>query len=90
MGMNTGLQDVQNLAWRLALCLDHPELAGLLDSYESERRPVAQSVARNALASFHDAVGVIDAALGIDLGDAAQDGATHGTRPWNISGVKSA
>jgi 2,4-dichlorophenol 6-monooxygenase len=72
MGMNTGLQDVQNLAWKLALCLDHPELAGLLDSYEAERRPVAQSVARNALASFHDAVGVIDAALGIDPGDPAQ------------------
>ena len=72
MGMNTGLQDVQNLAWKLALCLDHPELAGLLDSYESERRPVAQAVATNALASFHDAVGVIDAALGIDPHDPAQ------------------
>lgn len=72
MGMNTGLQDVQNLTWKLALCLDHPELAGLLDSYEAERRPVAQSVARDALASFHDSVGVIDTALGIDPGDPAQ------------------
>jgi 2-polyprenyl-6-methoxyphenol hydroxylase-like FAD-dependent oxidoreductase len=40
-GMNTGIQDADNLGWKLALAggVEHP--AGLLDSYESERRPVA-------------------------------------------------
>src|SRR5262249_31109934 len=43
-GMNTGLQDAFNLAWKLALvCQGHSD-AGILDSYEVERRPVAQLV----------------------------------------------
>ena len=43
-GMNSGLQDAYNLAWKLALvCLGRcsPEL---LDSYEAERRPVAERI----------------------------------------------
>jgi 2-polyprenyl-6-methoxyphenol hydroxylase-like FAD-dependent oxidoreductase len=41
-GMNTGIQDAGNLAWKLhqVLALDGPE--SLLDSYEAERRPNAQ------------------------------------------------
>ncbi len=43
-GMNCGIQDAQNLAWKLALVCDGaaPEL---LDSYAAERRPVAQEIA---------------------------------------------
>ncbi|QRG09475.1 FAD-dependent monooxygenase [Xanthobacter dioxanivorans] len=43
-GMNSGLQDAYNLSWKLALvCQGHcPDT--LLDSYEAERRPVAQMV----------------------------------------------
>jgi 2-polyprenyl-6-methoxyphenol hydroxylase-like FAD-dependent oxidoreductase len=45
-GMNTGIQDAYNLAWKLALvCRDRaPE--SLLDSYERERRPVAEDVVK--------------------------------------------
>jgi 2-polyprenyl-6-methoxyphenol hydroxylase-like FAD-dependent oxidoreductase len=43
-GMNTGIQDAFNLAWKLGLVLSGHAGAGLLDSYESERRPVAQGV----------------------------------------------
>lgn len=39
-GMNTGVQDAYNLAWKLRLALDGAPPA-VLDSYESERRPVA-------------------------------------------------
>ncbi len=43
-GMNSGLQDAYNLAWKLALvCQDHCA-ASLLDSYDAERRPVAEAV----------------------------------------------
>ena len=41
-GMNTGLQDAYNLAWKLALVVKQRADAGLLDSYEAERVPVAQ------------------------------------------------
>ncbi len=40
-GMNTGLQDAYNLAWKLALVASGRAGAGLLDSYEDERIPVA-------------------------------------------------
>jgi 2-polyprenyl-6-methoxyphenol hydroxylase-like FAD-dependent oxidoreductase len=41
-GMNTGLQDAYNLAWKLALVVSGKAEAALLDSYEAERLPVAQ------------------------------------------------
>jgi 2-polyprenyl-6-methoxyphenol hydroxylase-like FAD-dependent oxidoreductase len=46
-GMNTGLHDAHNLAWKLALvCRGHADDA-LLDSYQPERRPVAETVAKS-------------------------------------------
>jgi 2-polyprenyl-6-methoxyphenol hydroxylase-like FAD-dependent oxidoreductase len=41
-GMNTGLQDAYNLAWKLALVVKSGADAALLDSYEEERIPVAR------------------------------------------------
>ena len=41
-GMNTGLQDAYNLAWKLALVTSGRAGVGLLDSYEAERLPVAR------------------------------------------------
>jgi hypothetical protein len=46
-GMNTGLQDAFNLAWKLALVCNGVADSSLLDSYEAERRPVAEMVARS-------------------------------------------
>jgi 2-polyprenyl-6-methoxyphenol hydroxylase-like FAD-dependent oxidoreductase len=46
-GMNTGLQDAANLAWKLALVCGGEADSSLLDSYEAERRPVAEMVARS-------------------------------------------
>lgn len=43
-GMNTGIQDAYNLAWKLALVLDGAAPEALLDSYEAERRPVGADV----------------------------------------------
>ncbi|MFJ5833433.1 FAD-dependent monooxygenase [Streptomyces sp. NPDC093089] len=42
-GMNTGVQDACNLAWKLALVLRGAGPA-LLDSYDAERRPVGEEV----------------------------------------------
>jgi 2-polyprenyl-6-methoxyphenol hydroxylase-like FAD-dependent oxidoreductase len=43
-GMNTGIQDANNLGWKLAAVVSGQASASLLDTYESERRPVAHSV----------------------------------------------
>src|SRR5499427_257896 len=43
-GMNTGLQDAYNLAWKLALVIENRAKPALLDSYEQERIPVAQAL----------------------------------------------
>jgi 2-polyprenyl-6-methoxyphenol hydroxylase-like FAD-dependent oxidoreductase len=43
-GMNTGIQDGVNLGWKLAFSPSSTDSAGLLDSYELERRPVARQV----------------------------------------------
>jgi 2-polyprenyl-6-methoxyphenol hydroxylase-like FAD-dependent oxidoreductase len=42
LGMNCGIQDAHNLAWKLALVLRGEADAALLDSYERERIPVAK------------------------------------------------
>lgn len=41
-GMNTGLADAFNLGWKLALYLSGKGSGAMLDSYEQERRPVAE------------------------------------------------
>jgi 2-polyprenyl-6-methoxyphenol hydroxylase-like FAD-dependent oxidoreductase len=43
-GMNTGMQDAFNLAWKLAAVIDGEAGDTLLDSYQAERAPVADSV----------------------------------------------
>ncbi|GAA3193069.1 FAD-dependent monooxygenase [Actinocorallia longicatena] len=54
-GLNTGLEDAMNLGWKLAAELTNRAPTGLLDTYHSERHPVAARVlwnvrAQNALA----------------------------------------
>ena len=41
-GMNTGIQDAHNLAWKLALALAGDAAPGLLDTYDAERRRSAR------------------------------------------------
>ena len=51
-GMNTGLQDAYNLAWKLALVIKGHAAASLLDTYEQERMPVAQRLLRTTDRAF--------------------------------------
>ena len=47
-GMNTGMQDAFNLAWKLALVIEGCARPSLLDSYSPERTAVGDRVLRNA------------------------------------------
>lgn len=46
-GINTGFEDARNLGWKLAATLQGWGGAGLLDSYDAERRPVFASTAKD-------------------------------------------
>ena len=43
-GMNTGIHDAYNLAWKLGLVYQGIAQPQLLDSYDAERRPIAQNL----------------------------------------------
>jgi len=45
-GMNTGIQDAHNLAWKLSMVISGQAKPELLDTYQLERRPVARHVLR--------------------------------------------
>ena len=47
-GMNTGMQDAFNLAWKLAMVIGGRAAPALLDSYSPERSAVGDRVLRNA------------------------------------------
>jgi 2-polyprenyl-6-methoxyphenol hydroxylase-like FAD-dependent oxidoreductase len=47
-GMNTGMQDAINLAWKLAMVVHGDARESLLDSYSPERNAVGEMVLRNA------------------------------------------
>jgi len=48
-GLNSGLRDASNLAWKLAAVVRRRQAASLLESYEIERRPHAQALIQMAL-----------------------------------------
>lgn len=50
--MNTGIQDIHNLCWKLAGVLRGWASPDLLDTYTSERRPVAEFNASEAVLNF--------------------------------------
>ena len=49
LGLNTGVQDSQNLAWKLAAVLRGDAGDALLDTYDAERRPVGEAVTHASL-----------------------------------------
>ncbi|MGW0995103.1 FAD-dependent oxidoreductase [Streptomyces sp. NPDC002523] len=92
-GSNTGIQDAHNLAWKLAAVHDGWAGPGLLRTYDTERRPVAQATSARASArsvehshpGFAPAPGVGGAKRGgilnVVLGYHYAHGAALGTDP---------
>lgn len=75
-GMNSGLRDADNLAWKLALVATGAAGGGLLATYEAERKPHSIAIVEHSC----DAGRLIDAiAAGIDVSTEAGYG---GGRPF--------
>jgi putative polyketide hydroxylase len=66
LGMNTGVADAHNLAWKLSFVLNHHESDALLDTYYDERAPVAK---RNIEWSTENAKRFFDIFKAIQSGD---------------------
>jgi 3-(3-hydroxy-phenyl)propionate hydroxylase len=49
-GLNVGVQDAVNLGWKLAQVVNGTSPESLLDTYQSERHPIAARVLKNTLA----------------------------------------
>ena len=61
LGMNTGIADAHNLCWKLAAVLDERASPALLDTYEMERRPVAQRNCEESFRNFDKLFDVVEA-----------------------------
>ncbi|GAA2653943.1 2,4-dichlorophenol 6-monooxygenase [Paractinoplanes durhamensis] len=67
LGSNTSIQDAYNLAWKLAAVLRGQAAPSLLDTYTTERAPVAEQIVKRANRSsrefvqFFEVLGLLDA-----------------------------
>jgi len=95
LGYNTAIEDAVNLAWKLASVIRGQAPIALLDSYEAERKPLAE---RNTAYArrFADSVGLFVARPELDedseRGDAERERASrhldaHARLEFNIPGV---
>ncbi|MGI9365250.1 MAG: FAD-dependent oxidoreductase [Rhizobiaceae bacterium] len=64
LGSNTSIQDSFNLAWKLAAVLKGQAAPGLLETYQTERAPVAKQIVTRANQSIEE-FGPIFGALGL-------------------------
>jgi 2-polyprenyl-6-methoxyphenol hydroxylase-like FAD-dependent oxidoreductase len=79
-GMNTGIDDSSNLAWKLAAVLQGWGGPRLLDSYEAERKPIGYrntGASRKYASRMHDAVVPDDVEADSPAGDAARTAASR-------------
>lgn len=79
--MNTGIQDVQNLVWKLSYALKEPgRYDAILDTYYTERAELGRRVGMTSLQNMRSHSGYIDAAVGIN---------TSQTREQNFAAAES-
>jgi 2-polyprenyl-6-methoxyphenol hydroxylase-like FAD-dependent oxidoreductase len=97
-GMNTGIDDSSNLAWKLAAVLQGWGGPKLLASYETERKPIGYrntGASRKYAALMHDAIVPADVERDGPVGEAARKAASeisyvrknHFVRPEHTDGV---
>jgi 2,4-dichlorophenol 6-monooxygenase len=72
MGLNTGVADAHNLVWKLLAVENGNATPGLLDTYESERRPIAEVNCHQSLTNAFKMV-ILAGALGLHPGSTSDD-----------------
>ena len=84
LGMNCGIQDAYNLCWKLAAVLRGRAGDALLETYETERRPVAQN---NMAVAFQNSANhfEIDRALGLSDQQSAAENWRRLSVVWDTS-----
>lgn len=95
LGYNTAIEDAVNLGWKLAAVLRGSAPEALLDSYELERKPLAERNTAYAR-GFADSVGMFSALPLLEQDDAAGEAErtrasdylnAHVRREFNIPGI---
>ncbi|WP_072806496.1 FAD-dependent monooxygenase [Rhodococcoides yunnanense] len=56
-GMNTGIQDAHNIAWKVALAVRGVAAPGLTDTYDAERRPVGEEIVGMTVRNAREGIG---------------------------------
>lgn len=96
MGYNTSIDDAVNLGWKLAAVTQGAAPAALLDTYDTERRPIAL---RNTAFARRMADSIGNIRVGTDVGEAGSAGeraraalgqalASHASKEFNIPGLQ--
>ena len=84
-GANTGIQDAHNLAWKLSLVLKGSASESLLDTYEQERKPVAEFNAKQSLANSKMVGRITSLAL---KGESADEAISDSKKYGNFAGME--
>ena len=88
LGLTTAIQDARNIAWKIAAVLKGQASDALLDTYEVERKPVAErNVQRSTENAIHHAE--IGMALGLSRDQSAEQNWAQIERLWK-DGVDNA
>lgn len=66
LGLNTGVQDAHNLAWKIAAVVRGRARPELLDTYETERRPVARANLEHSVRNFEN-MNELNRVVGLDV-----------------------
>lgn len=61
MGLNTGVADAHNLVWKILAVEDGSADVSLLDTYESERRPIAETNCNQSLTNAFKMIALTEA-----------------------------
>jgi 2-polyprenyl-6-methoxyphenol hydroxylase-like FAD-dependent oxidoreductase len=95
LGMNTGIDDGVNLAWKLAAAVNGWGGPNLIATYETDRRPIGERNLAFAK-SFAESIGTFDVSAEVERGSAAGQTerqrlgahlADHGWREFIIPGI---
>ena len=88
LGVNTGLQGMHNVMWKLALSVRGVADWSLLETYDAERRPPSKTTVEQSLANFFNVMQVAVAFYGGDQQLSAEEAIRAAHRYGNHLGVE--